>query len=316
MSAIEQKSICIPYGCDDLGRLKSVLVHTPDKSLKHINESNKDYWLFDRVPDIEKYIKEHKKYCNLLKSHGVEVYQLKDYVVKNKDKINKLPNLTFLHDIAVVSKKGAILSSMAWDGRRKEQNIVKEALKNLGIPILFEFDSEMDSFEGFLLLSEKTILVTDTERHKKSSIQKFINYAQKYFDEIIYAEIPKARRFMHPDTVYNRVKENLALCFLPAFKDTYLFRDGKSEKIDFEKHINIRGIEIINVSDSEQKKLACSFVPLKSGVIFHYDIALNRETKKKLLTRGIEIIPFHPDAILAGGGSLRCHTLRLHRTNC
>lgn len=34
---------------------------------------------------------------------------------------------------------------------------------------------------------------------------------------------------------------------------------------------------------------------LESGIIFHYEIALDRETRKKL----------------AGGGSLCCHTLRL-----
>jgi arginine deiminase len=74
-----------------------------------------------------------------------------------------------------------------------------------------------------------------------------------------------------------------------------------------------KGVEIIPVSDSEQSRLACSFVPLESGTIFHYDTALDQKTRKNLESESVELIPFHPEALLAGGGSLRCHTLRLCR---
>ena len=75
-----------------------------------------------------------------------------------------------------------------------------------------------------------------------------------------------------------------------------------------------RGVEIIPVSDSEQARLACSFVPLEPGVIFHYDTALDGPTQRELARRGVELISFHPEAMVAGGGSLRCLTLRLWRT--
>ena len=56
----------IAYGCDELGRLKSVLIHTPGEELSLINESNYEYWLYDKVPEISGYIKEHKSYQELL----------------------------------------------------------------------------------------------------------------------------------------------------------------------------------------------------------------------------------------------------------
>ncbi|MEW5802089.1 MAG: arginine deiminase family protein [bacterium] len=74
-----------------------------------------------------------------------------------------------------------------------------------------------------------------------------------------------------------------------------------------------KGVEIINVSDSEQQRLACTFVPLHCRAIIHYDTALDMKTQKLLTKRGIEIITLHPEALTAGGGSLRCLTLRLHR---
>ncbi|AKB16294.1 arginine deiminase [Methanosarcina thermophila MST-A1] len=314
LSRSEKTKQSIAYGCDELGRLKSVLIHTPGEELSLINESNYEYWLYDKVPDIPGYIKEHKSYQELLESNGVRVYELGDYVDENKDLIRKLPNLTFLHDIAVISDKGAILSKMRPPARQNEEIVVKEALNNLGIPILSEFNEGDGFFEGCLLLSKETIFVADTERHTYPFIQEFISNILKEFDEVIYTRVPKARRYMHPDTVFNRVREDLALAYLPAFEETCLFTEDSREKIDFKTFIQEeKGMGIISISDSEQSRLGCSFVPLESGTIFHYDTALDRETIKKLEKESVEIIPFHPDAMRAGGGSLRCHTLRLCR---
>ncbi|SFT78454.1 arginine deiminase [Methanosarcina thermophila] len=314
LSRSEKTKQSIAYGCDELGRLKSVLIHTPGEELSLINESNYKYWLYDKVPDIPGYIKEHKSYQELLESNGVRVYELGDYVDENKDLIRKLPNLTFLHDIAVISDKGAILSKMRPPARQNEEIVVKEALNNLGIPILSEFNEGDGFFEGCLLLSKETIFVADTERHTYPFIQEFISNILKEFDEVIYTRVPKARRYMHPDTVFNRVREDLALAYLPAFEETCLFTEDSREKIDFKTFIQEeKGMGIISISDSEQSRLGCSFVPLESGTIFHYDTALDRETIKKLEKESVEIIPFHPDAMRAGGGSLRCHTLRLCR---
>ena len=303
----------IPYGCDELGRLKSVLVHTPGDELTLVNESNYKQWLYDRVPDISGYIEEHRNYQEILESNGIKVYELTDHVEENLELVRKMPNLTFLHDTAVISKKGAILSKMRPPARENEEIVVKEALGNLGIPILSEFNGKRGFFEGCLLLSKETIFVAETERHTYPFIQEFISNILSEFDEVIYTRIPKARRYMHPDTVFNRIKEDLALAYLPAFEETCLFTEHSTKKIDFKEFMREKGMGIIPVSDSEQSRLACSFVPLESGTIFHYDTALDQKTRKILLDEGVEIIPFHPEALRAGGGSLRCHTLRLCR---
>jgi arginine deiminase len=313
LNRIKKPGSGIAYGCDDLGRLKSALVHTPGNELLLVNESNYTHWLYDKVPEISGYIKEHMAYQGLLESNGVRVYELSDHVEENIDLISRMPNLTFLHDTAVISRKGAMLSKMRPPAREKEEIVVKEALNKLGIPILNEFNGREGFFEGCLLLSKDTIFVADTERHTYPFIQEFISNILGEFEEVIYARIPKARRYMHPDTVFNRVREDLALAYLPAFEETCLFTEDSREKIDFEGFMQEKGMEIIPVSDSEQSRLACSFVPLDSGTIFHYDIALDQETGRKLAKEGVEIIPFHPEAMLAGGGSLRCHTLRLCR---
>jgi arginine deiminase len=304
----------IPYGCEDFGRLESVLVHTPGPELRCINEANYRQWLFDRVPDVDRFAEEHNLWCDLLASHGVRVEQLSDHVTENADLLKELPNLMYLHDTAVVTRHGAILSRMIWPARRREEVVVKEALQDLGIPIWLEFTDPADGFEGCLLLDPDTILVAHTERHSTATIRSFIQRAGERFDEVIYVDIPKGRRYMHPDTIYNRVDRDLAIAYLPAFEQTFLYSGGRVREIDFAEYVASRGVEIIEVTDSEQQRHACTFVPLEPGVIFHYDTALDLHTARMLGRRGVEIILFHPDAMVAGGGSLRCITMRLRRS--
>ncbi len=300
------------YGCDVLGRLRRVMLHRPTEALRLITPANCRRWLWDDVPDIGRFVDEHDRYRALLESCGVEVVELADCVA-DQGRLGRLPNLIYLHDTAVISRRGALLSAMASPARRGEARVVKEALTHLGVPVLIELDDPADRFEGCLLLSEQGLLVADTERHDARTIRKFIRRALEHFEEVIYVAVPKARRFMHPDTIYNRVDQHLALAYPPALIRAVLFTREGAEPIDVVEHMRSRDVEVLAVSDAEQAAHACSFVPLEPGVIIHYDTALSRQTRRRLERRGVELILFHPEAMLAGGGSLRCLTLRLHR---
>ncbi len=302
----------IRYGIEKFGRLKTVMLHCPEKSLPKVTEENKGFFLFDKVPDVDKYLQEHHQYGELLTGHGVQVHRMSDHVSRNIELMERLPNLAYLHDTAVISSHGAIVSKMCSRGRSHEEIVVREALTDLGIPTLFE-PMEGEEFEGCLLLSEKTVFVADTERHSKYSIKKFIDYILDYFEEVIYAYIPQDRRFMHPDMVLNRITDHLMVYYPPAFLQTYWITKEKSTSIDIKAWMKARNVDLAPVSDQEQKRWGCSFVPLDQGVIINYDISLEPETIHLLEQEGVKFIHFHPDALLAGGGSLRCLTMRLWR---
>ena len=300
------------YGIENFGRLKTVMLHCPEKSLAKVTEENKAFFLFDKVPDVDRYLEEHRQYGTLLSSHGVQVHQLSDHVHRNTDLLQRLPNLAYLHDIAVISTHGAIVSKMSSRGRCHEEIVVREALTGLGVPILYE-PMEGEEFEGCLLLSKKTVFVADTERHSKHSIQKFIDFILGYFEEVVYARIPQERRFMHPDMVLNRITDHLMVYYPPAFLQTFLITKEKSTPIDLKEWMKARKVDLIPISDQEQKQWGSSFVPLEPGVIINYDISLSSTTLHLLEQEGVRFIHFHPDALLAGGGSLRCLTLRIWR---
>ncbi|EGW41065.1 arginine deiminase family protein [Desulfosporosinus sp. OT] len=300
------------FGTEKLARLKRVLLHRPIESLSTITQANYEYHLFNFVPKVDQYLREHEQYAQLLQAHNVEVLEVRDFVHQTKDLLAKLPNLPYLHDTAVVTSKGAILSEMCPGSRAGEEQVVKEALTNLGIPIFHEFETH-EQFEGCLILSPVTLIIVDTERLDPSTIERFFAKALDLFEEIIYIKAPQARRFMHADMIFNRISEDLALYFPPAFLHSYLINRHKRSEIDFRSYLREKNIELVEINDEEQQNWGCSFVPLEPKILIHYDIALNAQTKKRLQQRGVQILEFHPEALLAGGGSLRCLTLRLWR---
>jgi arginine deiminase len=302
----------INYGIEKLGRLKAVMLHRPEKSITRVTQANMEYFLFDRLPDVDGYLEEHCRYRQLLEQNGVTVYELSDLVLRNTELVERLPNLAYLHDIAVISTRGAILSKMASQGRSHEEIPVCEALSSLGIPTLYE-PNEGDAFEGCLLLDPDTIFIADTERHNGPSIQRFIRFILNYYGNVVVASIPKARRYMHPDMILGRMTENLAVYYPPAFLSVYLATQTSMTPIDFKEWMRKRKTQLIPLSDEEQQRWGTSFVPVESGLILNYDISLGTQTIRTLEREGVRFIHFHPDALLAGGGSLRCLTLRLLR---
>lgn len=298
------------FGAEKPGRLKIAMLHNPAGSIRRVNDRNLQFYLFDKVPEYDKYLEEHNAYRKLLEEHGVEVFELSDHVTDNRELMSYLPNLPYMNDTAVITAKGAFLSAMCPGGRQYEEVVVAEALKALGIPILHVFEPG-DQFEGFITLSSDTIFVADTERHSKPSIEQFFRFALEHFENIIYAEIPQARRFMHPDMIFNLISDHLGLYFPQAFAKSWLIRKDSRQSIDFASWLKQRKIELLPVSDEEQQKWGTSFIKLEPGHVINYDISLKQETKKALESMGVKFTHFHPDALLSGGGSLRCLTMRL-----
>ncbi|NBJ14134.1 MAG: arginine deiminase [Dehalobacter sp. 4CP] len=300
------------FGTEKLARLRKVILHKPQQSLNLVNPANYQECLFNFVPDIFQYQLEHDRYADLLRSQGIEVLNLQDYVQKNRTLMDSLPNLPYLNDTCLITSQGAILSKMCPGSRAGEETVVGEALENLGIPIFHAFEGE-DQFEGCLAISPEILFLADTERHAQKTLEEFFNKALHLFPQIIYAEIPQERRYMHPDMIFGRISESLALAYLPAFLKTYLITEKQRTEINIRDYLARREMELIDISDQEQQLWGCSFVSVDANILIHYDIALNLRTQNELSRRGVEMIPFHPEALLAGGGSLRCLTLRVWR---
>lgn len=302
----------LKFGSEIVGELKKVMLHCPEDSIGRINEQNIQFYLFNSVPQYDRYLQEHKAYRDLLIRCGVEVFELSDYIVENRELMTYLPNLAYLNDIGVVTSKGAILSTMCPGGRQYEEIVVREALSALGIPVLYDCKPG-EQLEGFITLLPDTLFIADTERHSRQSLERFFPFALQHFENIVYAEIPQARRFMHPDMIFGKISDNLGLVYLPAFINCWHIQKNTRKEVDFVLWLKDRKMELIHISDTEQQNWATSFVTLKPNHILNYDISLEHTTQNQLEALGVRLTQFHPDALLAGGGSLRCLTMRLLR---
>jgi arginine deiminase len=72
------------YGVySEVGRLRKVMVHRPDLSLRRLTPGNHDDFLFDDVLWVDRAIEEHDAFVRLMKDEGVKVYHLQELLAES-----------------------------------------------------------------------------------------------------------------------------------------------------------------------------------------------------------------------------------------
>lgn len=74
----------IDYGCEEFGRLKSVLMHTPGEELSLLNESNYKHWLYDKVLKFQGILKSIETIRSCWNQTGSESMNLKSMWTKTQ----------------------------------------------------------------------------------------------------------------------------------------------------------------------------------------------------------------------------------------
>jgi len=71
------------FGVDsEVGRLRKVLVHRPDLSLRRLTPSNHDELLFDEILWVDKAMEEHDAFVRIMREEGVNVYYLHELLAE------------------------------------------------------------------------------------------------------------------------------------------------------------------------------------------------------------------------------------------
>lgn len=70
------------YVGSEIGQLKRVILHRPERALTHLTPSNFQDLLFDDVLSVEDAGKEHDEFANLLTNQGIEVLLLHDLLAQ------------------------------------------------------------------------------------------------------------------------------------------------------------------------------------------------------------------------------------------
>ena len=71
------------YGVhSEVGKLRQVIVHRPELSLKRLTPGNHDELLFDDVLWVERAQKEHDQFIARMRERGVDVFYVQDLLAR------------------------------------------------------------------------------------------------------------------------------------------------------------------------------------------------------------------------------------------
>ena len=394
---------------NEIGKLKTVLLHEPGEELHNLTPKHLDDLLFDDIPWLPLAKKEHKKFAQTFIDNGVKVVYLVDLVVEalNTDvsvkkefisqfvkeaNINSvtlsevveeylntfsdtremvlktiagikkselpdyrkrtlrdmiddsrfatdpMPNLYFQRDPFASIGNGVSLNSMFSVTRSREtifgEYIFKYHPEYKNTPLFYK-RSDVKNIEGgdILVLNEKTLIIGSSQRTKPVAIEtlaKHLFFEEKTsFENIIVLSIPKARTFMHLDTIFTQVDVNKFTIHQECYEQLNIIEIHKGEnklitdvfegklKDVLEKYIKKEvvlipcGGEDSVSADREQWSDGSNTIAIAPGKVIAYE--RNDITNNVLRNNGIEVFEIPSSELSRGRGGPRCMCMPLER---
>jgi len=257
------------------------------------------------------------------------------------------PNLYFMRDPAAVVQNGVICSSMKFSGRQRESNLLRLIFENHP---LFKDDfnriypteellRNTPTIEGgdVVVLSRKALAIGCSERTDVKAIEAVARQVFKndQVERVYEVDLPAERNFMHLDTVFTIIDENLIVTYpdaMDSILQTCVFKkegvDAQGEPILHRECINksiidvlkseIPYLEVIETGDGnpdyssrEQWYDGANVFAISPRRVISYD--RNKFTNRALREAGVEVLETSSSELSRGLGGPRCMTMPLRR---
>lgn len=260
--------------------------------------------------------------------------------------INPSPNLYFMRDPAAIVQAGVICSHMKYSGRQGESYLLKLIFDNH--PEFRESFQQIYPMEGMadiptieggdvIVLSDKALAIGCSERTDEKAIELVAKQVIQNSDvERIYqVDLPGERNFMHLDTVFTLIDENLIVTYPEAMnsvQQTCVYHqegiDNKGEVILHKETVResiitvlqteIPFLEIVQTgagnpdfSSREQWYDGANVFAVSPRRVISYN--RNKFTNRALKEAGVEVIETSSSELSRGLGGPRCMTMPLWR---
>jgi arginine deiminase len=385
---------------NEIGKLKSVLVHLPGREIDVMVPPMMAQLLFDDILYGQMAREEHRRFQQLIRFIADDVYDMQDLleevledeeikqlVIRDLSKRNRftrrltgwlreqtasvlaevliggitndkevsgelpkfdlypVPNYFFMRDPQIVLNDGVVISSMATQARRRESLLSKYVFqyhREFRDDVRFRIDfmageskeapmpRKEPAVEGgdVLIPRRDLLLVGLSERTNRAAIEQLaasLKASDAGVQTMIVVELPKARSFMHLDTVFTFISRNECLIYPPVILPggsqaakvstidlrkraiTYtaeksIFSALKKKKIDVEP-IYCGGQRAVDQQREQWTDGANAFA-LAPGVILLYE--RNVRTAEELAQHGYHIV--YEDDLLLGRTELETWT--------
>ncbi|MCK4557923.1 MAG: amidinotransferase [Candidatus Aminicenantes bacterium] len=283
----------------EVNQIRSLLIKHPGDAFigqKNIQAQWKEL-NYSEPPVLNKAIEEYDNFLRILRDFVPEMHFLPQDDRTGLDSI-------YVHDQLIITDKGAILCRMGKEKRRAEPSAAGEFVEILEIPIFGTIKGEGKLEGGDLVwMDKRTVAVGLGYRTNQEGIIQLKELTQDLVDEFIVVPLPHWKGpedVMHLMSLISPVRHDLAVVY------------PRLLPVSFRDWLVKRGIQLIEVPDSEFETMACNILAVRPGMCLMIDG--NPRTKQMLEAEGIEVLEYKGEEISRkGAGGPTCLTRPLLR---
>jgi arginine deiminase len=255
------------------------------------------------------------------------------------------PNLYFQRDPKALTPGGIIFSSMKMEGRQREADLLRTIFENHPdfkdhVNTLYPINGHdaPPSIEGgdVIILSHEAVVLGNSERTDEKAIYHAAKalLAEGSVKRVYEVHLPKKRQFMHLDTVFTILDENLVLTYPDAMNavlqtSLYTLKENNGDKVSIKREVlkeslltvlarEIPHLEILSTADGnpdyamrEQWFDGANVFAIGPRRVISYN--RNIHTNRALRNMGVEVLEIPSSELSRGLGGPRCMTMPLSR---
>jgi N-dimethylarginine dimethylaminohydrolase len=293
------------WHCDnDVGTLRTVLMHRPGKEFdiidrsKRINETGTFgdmeagwYWQSDHIPELSELQAQHDGLADLLRAEGVEVLYL-DGVSDGRFKS------IYTRDSVIGVQGGAIVTRLAPRMRHGEERAATVTLAREGVPILRTLNgTSMMEGGSFAWLNEKTAAIGRGIRVNNDGIAQIAEVLRYQGADVITVDL--CGYDIHLDGHFLMIDRHIALVWPHCLPFVFL------------EQLKALGIRTVEINENDNPWIINGLAIAPGRVIMPRGIS--DETRGELERLGITILEIDYDKVQLNGGGIHCSTSPLIR---
>ena len=280
-------------------KLESVLVHTAEQAFQSSEKIEREWQKlnFTERPDMKQAKAEYWNFLEILKKEGIDIYYLPGDQGLSLDSI-------YCRDASIVTDAGMIICRMGKYFRREEPESHRQFYELQGYPILGEIRTP-GTLEGgdVTWIDKKTLVVGHSYRTNNEGIRQLIKLLEPLQVEVVVVDMPHYKGpddVFHLMSVFSPVGQELAVVYSPLLP------------IGFRNLLLDWGYNLVEVPDDEFETMGCNVLALSDRRCLMLNG--NKETEKRLLDAGCDVITYEGyDISVKGGGGPTCLTRPLSR---
>ncbi|WP_371069335.1 dimethylarginine dimethylaminohydrolase family protein [Sediminibacillus sp. JSM 1682029] len=250
-----------------------------------INETQRHY--INGNIDVDLAMEQHETFARILEKHGAEVIRLEPE--------HQLNEQVFTRDIGFCIGSRLFLSEMNTHIRGAEVDVLKQSLQDKGISYHRPFLQSIEG--GDVMVDGDKIWVGISKRTTREAAETLqLQLGNDY--QVI--PLPIDDSILHLDCAFNILSPDWALIYPDAFAP------ADYQKLKENYHL-------IEVTAAEQFSMGTNVLSIGGGKVI--SMPQNKDVNEKMRRTGFQVIEVEFSEIIKSGGSFRCCSLPVYRSN-